>query len=135
MRITNAASYAITSLARIAAAPSGQFISNSTICSGNEMPERFVLQILRHLVNAGILTSTRGVRGGYRLAKLAKDVTLLDVVEAVDRPIRTNPKLPSEGLSKASAKLLDGTMSSIAVDAANRLASVTLAELKLAKGA
>ena len=134
MRISNAASYAISSLTYIAASPSNQLVANSTICNAIAIPERFVLQVLRHLVNAGILTSARGVRGGYRLAKPAKDITLLAVIEAVDGPIEKHPKLPSEGLSKSSTNLADGTLSSIAADAANRLASVTLAELKLAKG-
>jgi len=51
------------------------------------MPERFLLQILRMLVTHGILRSTRGVDGGYSLTKPADQVSLLEVMEAIDGPM------------------------------------------------
>lgn len=67
------------------------------------MPERFLLQVLRTLVNEGLLKSTRGVDGGYRLAKPASQISLLDIVEAVDGPIQ--PELPQiAGLTPSSQR-------------------------------
>jgi Rrf2 family protein len=51
------------------------------------MPERFLLQILRHLVTHGILHSTRGVEGGYALERRPEDISLLDVIEAIEGPL------------------------------------------------
>ena len=48
------------------------------------MPERFLLQVLRSLVTHGILRSTRGVEGGYSLQKPPDELSLLEVIEAVD---------------------------------------------------
>ncbi len=50
------------------------------------MPERFLLQILRNLVTHGILRSTRGVDGGYALVRPADQISLLDVIEAIEGP-------------------------------------------------
>ena len=75
------------------------------------MPERFLLQILRNLVAHGILESTRGVDGGYSLGRTAHDISLLDVIEAVDGPMNTtlpaSKGLPSESKSKFEKVLKD----------------------------
>jgi Rrf2 family protein len=51
------------------------------------MPERFLLQILRNLVTHGILHSARGVDGGYILDRKPEEISLLQVIEAVDGPL------------------------------------------------
>jgi Rrf2 family protein len=48
------------------------------------MPERFLLQILRSLVTSGILRSTRGVEGGYCLKRPPEQISLLEIIEAVE---------------------------------------------------
>jgi len=96
------------------------------------MPERFLLQILRSLVNYGMLKSTRGVDGGYSLTRPATEITLLQVFEATDGP-RTPSLPPLDSLPASSqAKLLE-VMSDISADASRRLAQVTLADLSATK--
>jgi len=51
------------------------------------MPPRFLHQILRSMVTHGILRSTRGLDGGYSLARPISSVTLLDIVESVEGPV------------------------------------------------
>jgi Rrf2 family protein len=58
----------------------------SRLASDGKMPERFLLQILRNLVTHGILRSTRGVDGGYTLVRPAHEISLLEVIEAIDGP-------------------------------------------------
>ena len=53
-----------------------------------EIPERYLTQILANLVRQGLLIAEAGPDGGYSLARPAEDVTLLDVVEAAEGPIR-----------------------------------------------
>jgi Rrf2 family protein len=61
-------------------------ISCRRLAEAGGMPERFLLQILRSLVTNGLLESTRGVEGGYRLARDPAEVSVLDIVESIDGP-------------------------------------------------
>jgi Rrf2 family protein len=54
------------------------------------IPERFLFKIMRKLTKAGIVKSYRGVNGGFTLARSPVDITLLDIVEAVEGPICIN---------------------------------------------
>jgi Rrf2 family protein len=106
-----------------------------TICNAYQMPDRFVSQIMRLLVSAGVVTSTRGVHGGYKLAKPANKITLLEIVEAIDGPVESNCDLHIAGLSKDGKASVEKALSAIEADACKRLASITLADLKAAKAA
>jgi Rrf2 family nitric oxide-sensitive transcriptional repressor len=53
-------------------------------------PKSFLAKILQKLARADIVTSYRGVQGGFRLARKPKEITLLDVIEAVQGPIAMN---------------------------------------------
>ena len=63
------------------------------IAEAGDMPERFLLQILRSLATAGLLRSSRGIEGGFGLARRPDDVTLLEIVEAVEGPADFTPAL------------------------------------------
>jgi Rrf2 family protein len=106
-----------------------------TICNAYQMPDRFVSQIMRLLASAGIVTSTRGVQGGYKLAKPAGKISLLEIVEAIDGPIGANGDLDIAGLAKDSKASVEKALSAIEADARKRLAAITLADLRAAKAA
>jgi Rrf2 family protein len=57
------------------------------IAAAMDIPERYLTQILASLVAQGILSATAGPNGGYVLAKVPEDISLLDVVEAAEGPI------------------------------------------------
>jgi Rrf2 family protein len=135
MKLTRAATYGIASAAYLANTPAGEIVSNTTICNAYQMPDRFVAQVMRLLVSAGIVTSTRGVQGGYKLAKPAGKITLLEIVEAIDGPIGDNGDLDIAGLSKDSKASVVKTLTAIEADARKRLATVILADLRAAKAA
>lgn len=64
---------------------------NASYISDNiYVPLRFTLKILNKLNTAGLVKSYKGMDGGYALAKASSDITLLDIVEAVDGPIVIN---------------------------------------------
>ncbi len=69
------------------------------------MPERFLLQILRHLVNHGILQSTRGVDGGYSLVRSPDDISVLEVIEAIDGSLFEEPVFVGTGLAPVRERL------------------------------
>ena len=58
------------------------------VARARKIPERFLLKVLKPLVSARVLHSVKGPNGGYRLARPASDISLLEVLEAVDGPIR-----------------------------------------------
>jgi len=92
------------------------------------MPERFLLQILRNLVAHGILSSTRGVDGGYSLERHPDDISLLELIEAIDGPM--NPTLPiNDGLAPESKSKLEMAMNEVTSRARQELEAIKLADL------
>src|SRR5690349_20179254 len=133
MRFTQAAAYGISAVTYLANTPAGEIVSNTTICNALQMPDRFVLQVMRLLVVAGIVKSTRGVYGGFQLAKPANKVTLLEIIEAVDGPIDANRDVELPGMSNNIAATVENALSAIESDARKRLRAVTLASLRFAE--
>jgi len=82
-------------------------VVGSHITAGAEgLPDRFLLKLLGALVRAGILLSVKGPNGGYRLAKPANKVTLLEVIEAVDGRLRGEvPRTGGKGTDALEERL------------------------------
>jgi len=82
MRITQEADYAL----RISTALSGadRPIGAPQLSNDLRIPQRFTSKILRKLLLAGLVLSTRGANGGFTLAENADNITLLQIIEAVD---------------------------------------------------
>jgi Rrf2 family cysteine metabolism transcriptional repressor len=72
------------------------------IAEANDIPERYLVQILLQLKGAGLVTSTRGAAGGYRLARPAAEISLGEVLTAIDGP-GDPPKKSSEPAARALA--------------------------------
>ena len=90
MRLNKAGEYAVRCVMHLAANSNGNVISRREVARAMEIPEPFLAKIARQLTLAGILDVTQGSRGGYRLARDAKELTLLDVVEAMMGEIHLN---------------------------------------------
>ncbi len=132
MRMSRASAYAISAALQLADTPPKVPIPCSQLAKTGEMPERFLLQVLRNLVNHGLLKSTRGVDGGYYLLRPASEITLLSIVEATDGPL-TPVVPPLNGLSEASRECLHALLKDITADACRRMAAVKLTDLRSAK--
>ena len=87
LRLTNAADYAIRAMLHMACLPEDGVALRSDIARVHGIPSSFMAKILRSLVKAGLLRSTRGVHGGFALARPATEISLLDVVEAIEGPL------------------------------------------------
>ena len=83
MRLNKAGEYAVRCVMHLAANGNGNVISRRKVARAMEIPEPFLAKIARQLTLAGILDVTQGSRGGYRLSRDPKELTLLDVVEAM----------------------------------------------------
>ena len=71
------------------------------------IPERFLLKVLKPLVSVRVLLSIKGPNGGYRLAKAPNEITLLEVLEAVDGPIRGQASFERDETDGTLNKRLD----------------------------
>jgi Rrf2 family protein len=89
MRVSAKADYAVRAAAELAAAPDGRPLKREQLANAQQIPSKFLETILLELKHAGIVKSTRGADGGYSLARPANEVSLADVVRAVDGPMAT----------------------------------------------
>lgn len=92
------------------------------------MPERFLLQILRNLVTHGILRSTRGVDGGYALVRPADQISLLEVIEAIEGPYDASLEV-GEGLPAMSQISLRDALGQVTASTRRQLESIKLSQL------
>jgi Rrf2 family protein len=128
MKLSRTVTYALQATLQLAQAEPGEPIPCSRLAAEGAMPERFLLQILRSLVTHGILQSTRGVEGGYTLDRSPEEISLLDIIEAVDGPMNT--KLPfAESMSNECQSRLRDALCSIASTARQQLQEVKVAHL------
>ena len=96
MQITRATDYSVRVLIYLATLPEGMRVPAPGIAHGIEAPESFVSKVLQQLVQRGMVTSHRGVAGGFQLAVQPEKVSLLDVVEMIEGPLQINLCLPGE---------------------------------------
>ena len=96
MKLTRASSYAIHALVFMAAQKKNRPVASHHIAKARGIPERFLLKVLKPLVSARVLHSIKGPNGGYRLARAPNEITILEVLEAVDGPIRGQPTFSRE---------------------------------------
>jgi Rrf2 family protein len=91
MQITRQADYAIRAVRYLAKQEgSEKRVATSTVAKEMQIPPSFLAKIISQLSIAGLLRTSRGARGGVTLAREAKDISVLDVVEAIDGPILLN---------------------------------------------
>ena len=90
MRLSRKSDYALRAVRHLSTLPKGKLGSINSVSEAEEIPREFLAKILKDLTRSGILVSYQGVTGGYRLAKLPKEVTFLDVIEAIDGPVHLN---------------------------------------------
>jgi len=93
------------------------------------MPERFLLQILRVLVTHGILKSTRGVEGGYSLSRSPEEISLLEVIEAIDGPLETAGEAPPAEPAGDLQQRLQTALRQVTDTARRQLEAIKLSQL------
>ena len=86
MIFTSATEYAIRGLAELASRSSGTNMLLDQLVVGTDLPRDFMAKIFQKLVRGGILVSAKGRGGGFALARPGHDITLMQVVEAMEGP-------------------------------------------------
>ena len=98
MQITRQADYAVRAVLHLAQMKDGERAATSSVAKEQRIPPSFLAKIISQLSIAGLLHTSRGARGGVTLAREAKDITLLEVVEAIDGPIQLNECVAEGGV-------------------------------------
>ena len=89
MQITRQADYAVRAVLHLARSGDTR-TATSVIAEQQKIPPSFLAKIISQLSIAGLLHTSRGARGGVTLARHAGEITLLEVIEAIDGPIQLN---------------------------------------------
>jgi Rrf2 family protein len=108
VRVSAKADYALRAVIELAASADGP-VKGERIAQAQEIPLKFLENILGDLRHAGIVRSQRGVEGGYWLARAADEITVAEVVRAVEGPIANVRGLGPEQVEYAgsAARLRD----------------------------
>ncbi len=100
MKITKKSLYAIRALIALARHESSTSLTIAQIAEAQQLPRKFLEQILLALKSEGLLISRAGPRGGYTLARTPASITLAEIFSAVEEPIsveRRNPRAITSG--------------------------------------
>ncbi|MEL7487819.1 MAG: Rrf2 family transcriptional regulator [Pseudomonadota bacterium] len=108
MKLTTKGRYAVTAMADLAAFSEQAPIAVSEIAIRQGISLAYLEQLFTKLRRAGLVTSVRGVAGGYSLARSPGDIRIADIVRAVDEEIRTTACAPGadQGCRGGSARCL-----------------------------
>jgi len=96
--ITRATEYAIRTILYLAQQPKNEIVLKKDICRTQNVTPAFLTKILQPLIKAGIVSSQRGVGGGFLLAKDPEEINLLDILQAEEGELRLNHCLIDEGI-------------------------------------
>jgi Rrf2 family protein len=135
VRITAKADYAVRAAAELASAYGQERpVKGETIATNQGIPQKFLENILSDMRQAGIVKSQRGVDGGYRLAKAPGDVSVADVIRAVEGPLASvRGEAPEDVEYGGAAQPLQDVWIAVRASLRTVVEHVTLADLAAGK--
>ena len=129
MRVSARADYAVRAAAELASAGDGP-VKAERIAQAQEIPLKFLENIMGDLRNAGLVRSQRGVEGGYWLARPADEISLAQVIRAVDGPLAAvRGRRPEDVEYAGSAERLREVWVAVRASLRNVLETVTVADV------
>lgn len=129
MRVSAKADYAVRAVAELAASPDGP-VKGERLADSQDIPLQFLEHILLDLKHSGIVRARRGAKGGYWLAKPAEEVSIAEVIRAVEGPIAHVQSAPPESITyTGSAKELQNVWIAVRASLREVLESTSLADL------
>ena len=130
MRVSAKADYALRACVELAVAEGEGAIKGERIAQAQEVPLKFLENILGDLRHAGVVRSQRGVEGGYWLARPAAEITLAEVIRAVEGPLANVRGTRPESLEySGSAQPLRDVWVAVRASLRAVLEEVTLADV------
>ncbi|HET9184546.1 MAG TPA: Rrf2 family transcriptional regulator [Solirubrobacterales bacterium] len=129
MRVSAKADYAVRAAAELAAAGEGP-VKGERLAEAQDIPLQFLEHILLELKHHGIVRARRGAKGGYWLARPAAEVTIAEIVRAVEGPIAHVQSAPPEAIEyRGNAQHLQEVWIAVRASLRQVLEEVTLADL------
>ncbi|MDX6617546.1 MAG: hypothetical protein QOD60_2637 [Solirubrobacterales bacterium] len=130
MRISAKVDYAVRAAIVLAGSEEGKALKGESLADAQGIPVKFLENILGEMKHHGIVASRRGADGGYWLAKAPGDVTLAEIIRAVEGPLATVRGEAPEALSyEAAAAPLKEVWIAVRANLRGVLDRVTLADL------
>jgi len=90
MKVTRASDYAIRALIHMAHKPVGTTFMRSELAADCDIPDSFLGKILQNLAKSEILSSERGKKGGFKIARTPAEITVHDIISAIEGDIALN---------------------------------------------
>ncbi len=122
--ISKAVNYALRALLVLATTDT---LTSTRLAQQSDLPPQFLKRLLRLLVAHGLITSTSGKGGGYALARVTDQITLLNIVESIEGPLRI--EFDAKDFSPPARSTLSAVWQSIEAATRRELNIVTLAQL------
>ena len=130
MKLTRGADYGILGILYLASQPRDRVVLISEIAAAQEVPESYLAKIFQQLAKAGLVRSHRGARGGFTLSRLPEEITLRQVIEAVEGPLALNRCLdPREGCERSPECVVHAALATAQRTLVSALDRVTLQSL------
>ena len=130
MRVSAKVDYALRACIELAAAEGEGHVKGERIAQAQEVPVKFLENILGDLRHAGLVRSQRGVEGGYWLARPAAEITLAEVIRAVEGPLANVRGLRPDSVSyQGAAEPLRDVWIAVRASLRSVLEHVTLADV------
>ena len=129
MRVSAKADYAVRAAVELAAAGEGP-VKGERISQAQDIPLKFLENILGELKHGGLVRSQRGTEGGYWLARPAGEISIADVIRAVEGPLASVRGEPAETLAySGSAAPLNKLWVAVRANLREVLEHVTIADV------
>lgn len=109
--ITSKSPYAVAALAELARTGAAGPVPIGELARRREMPVQFLEQLFAVLRRAGVVSSQRGVKGGYRFARAPAEITVLEIVELLDGPLGRD----AEGVFAEAADAARGVLAATSI--------------------
>ncbi len=131
MRITAKADYAVRATLELAGAPDGEPVKGERLADAQKIPLQFLEHILLDLKHHELVKAKRGIRGGYWLARKPDEITVADVIRAVEGPLANIHDISPEATEyPGNAEHLRDVWVAVRANLRAVLESVTLADVR-----
>jgi Rrf2 family protein len=133
VRVSAKADYAVRAAVELATAGE-ESVTSEVVAERQQIPVQFLQKIFHELGRAQLVTSQRGHDGGHRLARAPEEITVADIIRAVEGPLATVRGTPPEKLHYGGAALpLQEVWIALRTNVRGVLEGVTLADLAAAR--
>ncbi|HOR01309.1 MAG TPA: Rrf2 family transcriptional regulator [Anaerolineae bacterium] len=130
MKLTRGADYGTLGILYLARQPRGRVVLINEIAEAQGVPESYLAKIFQDMAKAGLVRSHRGARGGFSLARLPEEITLRQIIEAIEGPVALNRCLdPREGCGQSAGCSVHTALAEVQRTLIDALDTVTLQSL------